>query len=120
MATFDPATDRSVTAFIHINTTNEWLAYSIPERLERARGILMPIIKEFEDTVIFKWYDVEFYKQGISDIMMMDCKDHLSYQMFVERLRETAFWGKWFSIEDILVGELNAASKNYGFENFES
>lgn len=120
MATFNPATDRCLTAFIQVKTSPEWLAFTVPERLERARKHLMTLIKEFSDTIIFRWYDTEFYSTKCTDIMVMDCKDHLSYQMFLEKLRETPIWDKWFSIEEILVGELNAASKNYGFENFES
>jgi hypothetical protein len=120
MASFNPAVDRCLTAFIHIKTTPEWLAYTIPERLEKVRATLPPIIKEFADTVVLKWYDVEFYVAGVTDIVVLDCKDHISYQMIIAKLRETPFWDKWFSVENIFVGEMNANSKNYGFENFGS
>ena len=119
MASFDPATDRCMTAFIHIKTSTEWLAYTIPERTERINKTLRPIIEEFRDTVIYKWYDTEFYAVNVTDIMVMDCKDHFAYQMFIDKLRETPFWDKWFTIEAIFIGELNAASKNYGFPNIE-
>ena len=119
MASFDPATDRCLTAFIHIKTLPEWLGYTIPERVQRINETVRPIIKEFSDTVIYRWYDTEFYSAAVTDIMVMDCKDHFSYGMFLDKLRETPFWDRWFSIEAIFVGELNAASKNYGFANIE-
>ena len=119
MADFDPAVDRCMTAFIHIRTSPEWLGYTIPERVERINRTLRRIINEHKDTVIHRWYDTEFYAADITDIMVLDCKDHFAYQMFVDKLRETEFWDKWFLIKDIFVGELNAASKNYGFANIE-
>jgi Darcynin, domain of unknown function len=119
MADFNPATDRCLTAFIHVKTSPEWLGFTIPERVERVNGTLRLLIKEFADTVIFRWYDTEFYTAKVTDIMVMDCKDHFSYQLFLDKLRETPFWDKWFSIEEIIVGELNAASKTYGFKNIE-
>jgi hypothetical protein len=119
MANFNPANDRCLTAFIHVKTSPEWLSFTIPERVEKINGSLRRILKEFSDSVIFRWYDTEFYTAKVTDIMVLDCKDPFVYQHFLDKLRETEFWDKWFTIEEIIVGEQNAASKTYGFKNIE-
>jgi hypothetical protein len=119
MATFNPATDRCLTAFIHVKTSPEWLSFTIPERVEKINGSLRRILKDFSDSIIFRWYDTEFYTAKVTDIMVMDCKDPFVYQHFLDKLRETEFWDKWFIVEEIIIGELNAASKTYGFKNIE-
>lgn len=44
---------------------------------------------------------------------MLEAEDHLSHQMFCEKLRETPFWDRYFQVGEILPGELNAWAKNY-------
>ncbi len=44
---------------------------------------------------------------------MWDAKDHHSYEMLVEALRETAFWDRWFEIVEILPGVEDAYARNY-------
>jgi hypothetical protein len=44
---------------------------------------------------------------------MWHAKDHHSYQLLVEELRETAFWDRYFEIVEILTGVENANAKNY-------
>ncbi|MDE9565268.1 hypothetical protein KKI93_14670, partial [Xenorhabdus bovienii] len=43
-----------------------------------------------------------------------DAKDHESYQLLVEELRETPLWDRYFDIVEILTGVENAYAKNYG------
>jgi hypothetical protein len=89
-------------------------------RLAHARETFQPILDEFKGRVRLKWYDVEFYTAKISDIWMIESKDHHSYQLFCEKLRETPFWDRFFLVHDIFPGELNAWAKNYEVEALQS
>ena len=101
------------TAFFLVKTSPEWLGFTFEERLKQAREIFQPILEEFVESVHLKWYDTEFYTATITDIWMVEAKDHQSYQLFCEKLRETAFWDRFFYIKEIFLGELNAWAKNY-------
>lgn len=112
--------DRALTVFMLVKTTPEWLAFSIQERLEYGCRDLQPILDEFHSRVRLKWYDIEFYNARITDIWMIEAKDHQSYQMLCEKLRETPFWDRFFRVEEILPGEENAWAKNYEVDPFRS
>ena len=107
------AFDPKFTAFFLVKTSPEWLGFSFEERLAHARGTFQPILEEFANGVKLDWYDTEFYTATITDIWMIEAKDHDSYQLFCEKLRETAFWDRFFFIKEIFLGEKNAWAKNY-------
>lgn len=109
-----------LTTFFMVKTSPEWLGFSFATRLEYARRTLQPILDEFKNRVRLNWYDVEFYTARISDIWMIESMDHHSYQLFCERLRETPFWDRYFFVQDIFPGELNAWAKNYEVEALRS
>lgn len=44
---------------------------------------------------------------------MWDAKDHHSYELLVEDLRESPFWDRYFEIIEILTGVEDAYAKNY-------
>jgi hypothetical protein len=111
-AAFDP----KFTSFFLVKTSPEWLGFSFEERLAHARNTFLPIIEEFSGGVKMHWYDTEFYTATITDIWMIEAKDHESYQMFCEKLRETAFWDRFFIIKEIFLGEKNAWAKNYAVD----
>ena len=113
---FEPA----LTVFFLVKTSPEWLGFSFDTRLDHARTICQPILDEFQGTVRLKWYDVEFYAAAVSDVWVIEAKDHRSYQLFCEKLRETPFWDRFFLVKDILVGEMNAWAKNYGVDALRS
>ena len=108
-APFDPA----LTVFFLVKTSPEWLGFPFEARLDHARSSYQPILDEFQGRVRLKWYDVEFYTAVVTDVWMIEAKDHHSYQLFCEKLRETPFWDRFFLVKDILPGELNAWAKNY-------
>lgn len=115
-AAFDP----TLTVFFMVKTSPEWLGFSFETRLGHARSIIEPILKEFQKRVRLNWYDVEFYTANITDIWMIEAKDHQSYQLFCEKLRETPFWDRFFLVKNIYPGELNAWAKNYAVEALQS
>lgn len=103
----------ALTTFFMVKTSPEWLSFTFETRLAHARETFQPILEDFKGRVRLKWYDVEFYTAKISDIWMIESKDHHIYQLFCEKLRETPFWDRFFLVHDIFPGELNAWAKNY-------
>jgi hypothetical protein len=112
--------EAALTTFFMVKTSPEWLGFSFDTRLSDARETFQPILDEYKGRVRLKWYDVEFYTAKISDIWMVKSKDHHSYQLFCEKLRETPFWDRFFLVHDIFSGELNAWAKNYEVDALQS
>jgi Darcynin, domain of unknown function len=108
--------ETTLTVFMLVKTTPEWLGFPPDRRFELARGQLTPILKKYADSVSLRFFDVEFYAARVTDIWMWDAKDHHAYQLLVEDLRETPFWDRYFDIVEILPGVENAYANNYGRE----
>ena len=106
---FDP----TLTVFMLVKTSPEWLGYTVDRRFELMAEQFTPILKKHAMNVVLHFFDVEFYSTRVTDIWMWDAKDHHSYQLLVEDLRETAFWDRYFYIVEILPGVENAYAKNY-------
>lgn len=113
MSQQDKVFDSKFTAFFLVKTSPEWLGFTFEDRLSHARSTFQPILDEFANDVRLNWYDTEFYTATITDIWMIDARNHESYQLFCEKLRETAFWDRFFFIKEIFLGEKNAWAKNY-------
>jgi hypothetical protein len=110
--TFEP----EFTVFMLVKTTPEWLGFPEERRNELARAQLTPILKKHAAGVALRFFDVEFYSARVTDIWMWDAKDHHSYQLLVEELRESPFWDRYFEVVEILTGVENAYAKNYNRE----
>jgi hypothetical protein len=109
---FEPA----ITVFMLVKTTPEWLSFTVEKRYELFHGQIGSILKKHAEGVSLRFYDVEFYSARVTDIWIWDAKDHHSYELLVEDLRETPFWDRYFEIVEILPGVENAYAKNYGRE----
>ena len=107
--TFEP----EFSVFMLVKTTTEWLGYSVDERNKLAREKLTPVLKKHAAGIRMRFFDIEFYSARVSDLWMWDCKDHQSYQLLVEELREGPFWDRYFQIVEILPGVEDAYVKNY-------
>lgn len=107
---FQPA----LTVFMLVKTSPEWLSFTVDRRFELLAEQFAPILKKHAHEVRLRFFDVEFYSARITDIWMWDASDHHAYQLLVEDLRETAFWDRYFHIEEILTGVENAYARNYG------
>ncbi|WP_212847203.1 darcynin family protein [Actinoplanes ianthinogenes] len=46
----------------------------------------------------------------------LKARDHQSYQLLIEALRETPFWDRYFTIVDLLVGVENGYARNYDLD----
>jgi hypothetical protein len=110
------AFEPTLTVFMLVKTSPEWLGFPIDRRFDLGREQLTPILKKHASAVSLRFFDVEFYSTRVTDIWMWDAKDHHSYQLLVEDLRETPFWDRYFEIVEILTGVENAYAKNYDRE----
>lgn len=106
---FEPA----LTVFMLVKTSPEWLGFTVNRRFELLAEQFTPILRKHAAGVALRFFDVEFYSTRVTDIWMWDAKDHHSYELLVEDLRETPFWDRYFDIVEILTGVENAYAKNY-------
>lgn len=107
------AIEPEFTVFMFVKTTPEWLGFSVERRNELAQQGLKPVLAKHSAGVRMRFFDIEFYSARVTDLWMFDCKDHQSYQLLVEELREGPFWDRYFQIVDILPGVEDAYVKNY-------
>lgn len=106
----------TVTAFMLVKTTPEWLALTVEERIESFRTEVVPAIEEKAKGVRSRFYDTEFYSARVTDVWVWEAVDHAAYQRLVDALRETPFWDRWFEVAEILVGVENGYADNYGVD----
>lgn len=109
MSDFEPA----VTAFILLKTNRAWLELSVPERVAAFQENVLPALKDKAEGVRWRYFDTEFYTARVTDIWVWEARDHQSFQLVVEALRETPFWDHYFEVVEILVGVENGYAKNY-------
>jgi len=103
----------SLTVFMLVKTTPEWLGFSIDERFKLLAAQMEPILRKHQTKVTLRFYDVEFYSARVTDLWVWEATDHQAYELLVEDLRETPFWDRYFQIVEILPGVENAYAKNY-------
>ncbi len=107
------AFEPDLTVFMLVKTSPEWLSFTIDRRFALLGEQITPILKKHAANITLRFFDVEFYATRVTDIWMWDAKDHHSYQLLVEDLRETPFWDRYFDIVEILTGVENAYARNY-------
>ena len=105
--------DSTLTIFMLVRATPEWLAIPPPERFAFFRREIAPVIAA-QRVVKMRFYDSEFYNARVSDVIVWETTDRHAYELVVEGLRETAFWGRYFEVVEILPAVENAAAANYG------
>ncbi|WP_352249131.1 darcynin family protein [Amycolatopsis nalaikhensis] len=106
----------TVTAFMLVKTTPDWLALTVEQRIEAFRTQVVPAIEERTKGVRSRFYDTEFYSARVTDVWVWEAVDHEAYQLLVDALRETPFWDRWFEVAEILVGVENGYARNYGVD----
>lgn len=112
-ASAQAAGDKPFTIFMHVKTTDAFLAMSPGEWLKWVEKDVVPILKDHPG-VELRFFDSEFYNAEMSDVLMWTTSDLDAYQSVVERLRETKFWGPYFSIGSIVPARENAFAEFYG------
>lgn len=106
---FKPA----LTIFVLVKTSPEWLAMPPERRFAELRPIFDTELSNRRESLRMRFFDCEFYATRVTDVMMFEARDHHSWELFVERLRETLFWDRWFEIVEILPAVENAYADNY-------
>jgi len=109
-----PAEHREIalTVFMLVKSMPEWLGFTGEERHRLLAAHVEPILKKHHPTVTLRLYDVEFYSARATDIWVWEATDHGAYELFVDDLRDTPFWDRYFQIVEILPGVENAYAKN--------
>ncbi|MFC4158804.1 darcynin family protein [Chitinimonas lacunae] len=102
-----------MTVFMLVKTQPEWLAFPVERRFAELRAHLEPILQRHRHSVTLRFFDLEFYTARVTDLWMWEVTDQHQYELVVEALRETPFWDRYFTIEEILPGVENAYAKNY-------
>lgn len=82
-------TESPVTAFLLVKTTPEWLALTVPERIDAFTTQVVPTIESKTTGVRSRFYDTEFYSARVTDVWVWEADDHHSYQLLIDALRET-------------------------------
>lgn len=81
-----------------LNTTSEWLAMSVEQRLNAFKTEIRPAIQKQGDDIRLCFYDTEFYSARVTDIWVWEARSHKAYQLLIDALRETPFWDRYFEI----------------------
>jgi hypothetical protein len=87
--------------FMLVKTTNTWLRMSPKERFEFRDTTLAPILKKYP-TVKMRFFDSEAFSGHYTDVLMWETESVRDYQFLIDELRDTAFWGTYFEIVEIV------------------
>jgi hypothetical protein len=111
----EPARASTFTVFMHVKTTQAWLALSPERRFAFLGETIEPILGKHR-AVRMRFFDTEFYSAEVTDVIVWETKDLAQYQSIIEALRETPFWGQYFEVVSILPGVENAYADAYDRE----
>jgi hypothetical protein len=100
------------TIFMLMQTQQPWLALKPEERFQFLEQTVKPILKKHPE-VSLRFYDSEFYNSRVSDVAVWETTNLKAYNALIEDLRETAFWGKYFEIVEIIPSVENAYADHY-------
>ena len=104
--------ESTVTAFMLVKTTPEWLALTVAERIHAFKTQVVPVVEARTHGVRSRFYDTEFYSARVTDVWVWEADDHDAYRLLVDALRETPFWDNYFEVVDLLIGVEDAYAKN--------
>ncbi|MCO1577368.1 darcynin [Crossiella sp. SN42] len=114
----EEAFEPGLTAFMLVKTSPEWLGMSVEQRVHAFTTEVLPAINERAKGVRSRFFDTEFYSARVTDVWLWEARDHESYQLLIEALRDTPFWDRYFEVVEILVGVENAYAKNNNLDTF--
>ncbi len=101
------------TIFMLLKTTPTWLAKSPPERFAFVDEVIRPLLRDNPE-VKLRFFESEGFNARTSDIAMWQTDSLSAWQAVVEKLRETAFWDRYFQVTEILPAVENAFAAHYG------
>lgn len=104
-----------LSVFLLVRATPAWLALSPKDRFAFLEQEIQGRLEQHEG-ISMRFWDVEHLSARISDVILFEADAFAEYASLVEGLRETAFWGKYFEVVEILGGVENAYARHYGVE----
>lgn len=93
--------------FMLVKTTTTWLQISTKKRFEFLEETIKPILAK-HSAVNMRFFDSEAFSGRYTDVLMWETANVRDYQLLVEQLRETLFWGTYFEIVEIVPAIENA------------
>ena len=99
--------------FMLVKTTNAWISLTPKERFAFFDSDIEPILEAYP-TVKMRFFDTEGFNSRVTDVIIWSTKNLEQYQLVIEKLRESKFWGTYFEIVEILPGIENAYAQSYG------
>jgi hypothetical protein len=100
------------TIFMLVKTTPAWLALAPGDRFAFLGAVIVPVLAA-HPTVSMRFFDAEFYSARVSDVIVWETADLPAYRRLIEALRETAFWGTYFEVGEIIPAVENAYAAHY-------
>jgi hypothetical protein len=104
---------RVKTVFFLVGAEQAWLLLSPAERQQFVTAVLGPILAKHAQ-VRLRFFDAEAWHARVSDVLMWEFADEHAYRSLVEHLRETPFWGRYFSVHEIIPCVEDAYAEHYG------
>jgi len=105
------------TIFYRVSTAPAWLGLSPEQRDAFVQSVLRPLLARYPK-VRLRYFDAEAYCATTTDVLMWQVESERDYQALVEALGETAFWGTYFEIHEIIVTVEDGFAHHYGFAPF--
>jgi chlorite dismutase len=99
--------------FMHVKTTTTWLALPPKERFGFLEEVIRPMLAR-HPKLSMRFFDSEGFSADVTDVLMWEAPDVMTYQAIVEELRESKFWGTYFDVVQIVAGVENAYAIHYG------
>jgi Darcynin, domain of unknown function len=101
------ATELNHVYFMLVKTTTTWLQIPTDRRFEFLEETIKPILAK-HPTVKMRFFDSEAFSGRFTDVLMWETAQVKDYQLLVEELRVTPFWGTYFKIVEIVPAIENA------------
>ena len=101
--------------FMLVRATPEWLALPPPDRFGFLDREVRPLLTR-HPAVRLRFFDCEAYNARVSDVVLWETDDLAAWDSLVDGLRETAFWGRYFEVREILPAVENGYARHYGVE----
>jgi hypothetical protein len=103
------------TVFMLVRATPHWLGLTPPQRFQFVDDDIRPRLRA-HDAVTLRFFDAEAFNARVSDVMMWQTTNLNQYMSLIESLRESAFWGHYFEVVEILPSVENGFARHYGVE----
>jgi hypothetical protein len=106
---------RNHAVFMHVRTTSTSLQLTPKARFVFIDEVIRPLLAQ-HPKVKMRFFDSEAVTANVTDVILWETPDVMAYQAIVEGLRETAFWGTYFEVVDIVASIENAFAFHYGVD----